>query len=322
MREIVILCFFAVCFLIIIWALFYFILMDKKLEKRMNYYLDIVKNNKKLLKKRAKEEEESRLKLINEVIREKLSSLNQEKIDQKLKSAGVKLTSEEYIMLKWVLAAILGGILYILSGSVFLLMLGGIFGYFILNLWVRKKKKKRIIQFNEGLPDMITTIIGSLRSGYSFTQAFKTVVEECDSPVKEEIATLLTELNYGIPMEDALNNLNGRMPSGDLELLIQAVLIQRQVGGNLAGVLEIIVETIRERNRIQRQVKTLTSQGRLSGRVIGGLPIVLGFMIYLINPEYIQALFTNTLGIIIVSVGSVSGIIGFILINKLTKIEV
>jgi tight adherence protein B len=112
------------------------------------------------------------------------------------------------------------------------------------------------------------------------------------------------------------------MPSNDLEMMIQTVLIQRQVGGNLASVLEIIVKTIKDRNKIQRQVKTLTAQGRLSGRVIGALPVVLGTAIYLINPGYINALFGNPAGIMIMSAGVVSGVIGFVLINKLTKIEV
>lgn len=322
MREIVLVSFFLVCFLLIIGLMYYFILLDRRVERRINYYMDIVKNNKKLLKNREKAEEASRLKKLNEVLRDKLSGLTQEKLDQSLKSAGVKLSSEEYIMLKWLLGAVFGGMLVLLSRSVLLLIPGGAAGYLMPNLWIKKQIKKRIEKFNEKLPDMITTIIGSLRSGYSFTQAFKTVVEECESPVREEISLLLKELNYGISMEDALNNLNTRMPSSDLELMVQAVLIQRQVGGNLAGVLEIIVNTIRERNRIQRQVKTLTAQGRMSGRVIGSLPLVLGSMIYLINPEYIKVLFTSVIGIIIVSIGLVSGIIGFILINKLTKIEV
>ena len=322
MDLIVAICFFTVCFLFIVWLLYNFILLDKRVERRIYYYFDIVKNNKELKKKREKIEEESRLKKVNEVIREKLSNVNQEKIDQMIKSSGVKMNPEEFIMFKWVLAAILGGVLFVLSGSIFVLIIGGIIGYMIPKMWIKRKIKGRIEKFNEGLPDMIATIIGSLRSGYSFTQAFKTVVEECDSPIKEEIGLLLKELNYGITMEDALNNLNHRMPSADLELMLQAVLIQRQVGGNLAGILEIILGTIRERSRIQRQVQTLTAQGRMSGRVIGGLPIALGVMIYMINPEYIQALFKSPLGVIIIAAGGVSGIIGFILINKLTKIEV
>jgi tight adherence protein B len=259
---------------------------------------------------------------MNEAIREKLSNINMEKTELMLKSSGLELSAEEFVMLRWFLTVVTGGVFFFLFNNIILLLVGGALGYIAPKSWVKRKIKQRIEKFNLGLPDMISTIIGSLRSGYSFAQAFKTVVEECDAPVKDEIGLLLKEMNYGITMEDALNNLNLRMPSSDLELMIQAVLIQRQVGGNLAGVLEIILGTIRDRNRIQRNVRTLTSQGRLSGRVIGLLPLVLGLVIFLINPEYISILFSSPIGILIISIGLVSGIIGFILINKLTKIEV
>ncbi|MBK5242838.1 MAG: type II secretion system F family protein [Clostridium sp.] len=123
----------------------------------------------------------------------------------------------------------------------------------------------------------------------------KTVSEDCEAPINEEILILLKELNYGITMEEALNNLNARMPSVELEIMIQATLIQRQAGGNLSNILEIIVQTIRERNKLDRQVRTLTTQGRLSGKVIGGLPIVLGFILYLFDPENMTDFFGNFL---------------------------
>ena len=315
--------FFVFCFLLIISIFYYFILSDRRIERRIDYYLEVNKRSKSLKNKKEKlSVDKSSLKKLNEKIREKLSNLNQEKTEQMLRSAGAHLNPEEYIMLKWLLATIMGGILYFIANNLIFLILGGILGYISPGIWIKKKIKVRIFKFNEGLPDMITTIIGSLRSGYSFLQALKVVAEECESPIREEIKILLKEMSYGVTMEDALNNLSTRMPSNDLEIMVQAVLIQRQVGGNLAEVLETIVKTIRERIRIQRQVQTLTSQGRLSGRVIGSLPIILGFFIYLINPEYMQSLFENTLGIILISGGVISGIIGFLLINKLTKIEV
>lgn len=323
MMEMILLFFFMFCFLLIAGMFYFFILLDSKVEKRINYYFEINKSirDKKSRKERIKMYSSS-LKRMNEVVRDKLSSIDQEKIDQMLKSAGVKINPEEYIMLKWFYTAISAGLCFFITGSIFFSIPGGIIGYIAPNAWLKRRIRIRIQKFNEGLPDMITTIVGSLRSGYSFSQALKTVAEECESPIKEEVSLMLKEMNYGITMEDALYNLSTRMPSNDLEMMIQTVLIQRQVGGNLATVLEIIVKTIRDRNKIQRQVQTLTAQGRLSGRVIGALPVVLGTAIYLINPEYINTLFTNPLGIIIMSVGVVSGITGFILINKLTKIEV
>jgi tight adherence protein B len=323
MKLFVILCFYIFSFLLILWFMYFFKLLDRRMEKRISYYFDIDKNLKKLRRKRITlKEGKGSLKVFNEIIRNRLSSINQEKIDYMLKVSGVRLSSEEYIMLKWSLVAILGGGLYFLFNNLIFLFLGGIFGYILPKVWINKKIRIRMKSFNEGLPDMISIIIGSLRSGYSFTQALKTVEEECESPIKEEIALLLKEQSYGVSMEEALNNLGKRMPSGDLDLLIQSVLIQRQVGGNLAGILETIALTIRERTKIERMVQTLTAQGRISGRVVGGLPIALGFAIYGIDPGYMTVLFTNKVGIILVSAGVISGLIGFILINKLTKVEV
>jgi tight adherence protein B len=169
---------------------------------------------------------------------------------------------------------------------------------------------------------MISTVVGSLRAGFSFPQALKTVTEEADSPIKEEMEFVLKEMQYGNSLEDSLNSLRGRMPSEDLDLMIQAILIQRQVGGNLATVLDKIVETIRDRIKIQRQIKTLTAQGRLSGIVIAVMSFVLTLVLYLIEPTYIGTLFIHPIGIALVIAAVISGIIGFIMIKKITTIEV
>lgn len=323
MKDLLTLFYFIFAFLLAIGLLYYFVLSDRRIERRINYYLDINKKYKSLKKKKEKPKEEtSGLKSITEFIRGKLSEEDQERIEQIIKSAGVTISVEEYIMIRWFFAAIIGGVAYLIAGNLIILFVGGVIGYMLPRIWLNKKRKKRILSFNEGLPDMITTIIGSLRSGYSFSQAMKTVSEECESPIKEEVTILLKEMSYGITMEEALSGLNQRMPSNDLELMIQAILIQRQVGGNLSSVLEIIVKTIRERNKLERQVQTLTAQGRMSGRVIGVLPVILGLVIYLINPGYMTAFFSSTLGRAAIGAGAVSGIIGFVMINKLTKIEV
>jgi tight adherence protein B len=149
-----------------------------------------------------------------------------------------------------------------------------------------------------------------------------TVVEEAQSPVKEEMERVLKEMQYGSTIEEALNELKVRMPSEDLDLMIQAIIIQRTVGGNLATVLDKIVETIRDRTKIQRQITTLTAQGKLSGIIIGLLPLILAILLYMIEPDYIGTLFENVIGWVMIACGSISGIIGFILIRKITTIEV
>ena len=147
-------------------------------------------------------------------------------------------------------------------------------------------------------------------------------MEESPSPAKEELEIVLQEMQYGATVEESLNRMKERMPSNDLDLMIQAILIQRQVGGNLAVVLEKIVHTIRERIKIQGQIKTLTAQGKLSGMVVALLPVGLSGMLFLVNPSYILTLFTNPIGLGLLAVGGMSMILGFFFIMKITNIEV
>jgi tight adherence protein B len=327
MRDTIFIFWFFFIFLMVIGILYSIFLMDKKLEKRLNYYLNINEKYKKFKDRKGKPETKGNLlKKCSGFIRSRIKgdvpNEKQREINQMLMGAGVNLKPEEYIMLRWFLVVILGGILYLVTNNFAILILGAVTGYIYPKIWLKSKRKKRMEKFNKGLPDMINTIIGSLRSGFSLAQAMKTVSEDCESPVREEIVSLLKELSYGVTMEEALDNLNKRVPSVDLELMIQAILIQRQVGGNLSNILEIIVNTIRQRYKLERQIKTMTAQGRLSGKIIAALPIVLGFILYLFNPESMLAFLGNTIGRIAIAVGVVSGIIGFIIINRITKIEV
>ncbi|RHW43175.1 type II secretion system protein [Neobacillus notoginsengisoli] len=244
------------------------------------------------------------------------------KLETTLARSGVPLKPDEYVLFQWIATGFFGILMVLLFTHWIWAVPGAIFGYLLPGFILKKKEKERIEKFNEGLSDMITTIIGSLRAGFSFPQALKSVAEEADSPIKEEIESVIKSMQYGSSIEEALNELKERMPSEDLDLMIQAILIQRQVGGNLATVLEKIVETIRDRTRIQRQIKTLTAQGRMSGMVIALLPFFLGIALYFIQPEFISSLFTHPVGLGMVAAGVTSSVIGFIFIRKITQIEV
>lgn len=307
-------------FLFFIAILQLIFLTNRRMEKRMKRYLEMPE--RKVLD-RKKFNLILQLQLTKQKIRKNvLTKGKSERLEASLRSAGVPLKPEEYIMFQWISMGLVGGFLLLLSGKVLFLLVGIFLGFMIPRWWLKKKQRDRVRSFNDGLADTITTIVGSLRAGFSFPQALKTVVEEAHSPIKEEMEQVLTEMQYGTNIEDALIDLKERMPSEDLDLMIQAILIQRQVGGNLATVLDKIVQTIRDRTRIERQIVTLTAQGRLSGIVIGLLPVILGFVIYLIEPDYIGPLFEHPIGMMMIGSGVVSGIIGFIMIRKLTTIEV
>lgn len=244
------------------------------------------------------------------------------RLEQELMRANIPLRGEEFIMLN-ILAGLGGlGLGWILTGrvisAVLLAVLGGIFPW----LAVCRTREKRLSKFNQQIGEALTVMTNSLRAGYSFLQTLEMVSREMPSPIADEFGLTLREINLGTTTEEALQNLNSRLVSDDLDLLVTAVSIQRQAGGNLAEVLDNISVTIRERIRIKGEIKTLTAQGRISGLVIGLLPIAVVALIFLINPDYIEPLFTEPVGQAIVAGGIVSEIIGVMLIKKIVSIEV
>ena len=199
---------------------------------------------------------------------------------------------------------------------------GAIIGVVLPWLIIGIKTEKRMKLFNRQLGDALILTANSLRTGYSFMQAMDMVAKEMKPPISGEFARTVKEISLGTTTEDALGNMAKRIDSADLDLVITAVLIQRQVGGNLAEVLDNIARTIRERVRIRGEIKTLTAQGRASGLVIGLLPIVMGGIIYLLNPEYIRTLFVVPLGRMLLAGAAVSQVIGILLIRRIVDIEV
>ncbi|WP_161484957.1 type II secretion system F family protein [Neomoorella mulderi] len=187
---------------------------------------------------------------------------------------------------------------------------------------MRVKQNKRRIKFNGQIGDALVVMANALRSGFSFLQAMDMVRREMPDPIAKEFGTALLEMNWGSSTETALLGLTERVKSDDLDLVITAVLIQRQVGGNLAEILDNIAHTIKERVRIKGEIKTLTAQGRISGLIIGLLPIVLSTVIYLLNPGYLSLLFTTKTGVIMLLSAVLAQLMGVIMIRRIIRIEV
>lgn len=201
-----------------------------------------------------------------------------------------------------------------------ILILAGI--WFSGNVYVSNRKNKRLKLFSGQLGDALTLFANSLRAGFSFLQAVSSVAREMPDPVSKEFTKLMKEMSLGLSVDKALSNLLIRVPLDDLELLIIAILIQKEVGGNLAEIVDTIAGTIRERITIQREVKTLTAQGKMSGWIVGLLPLFLGFFMFISNPPYIATLFTNPIGQVMVALGIINMMIGMFIISKIVKIEV
>lgn len=214
-----------------------------------------------------------------------------------LARADLKLRVVEFIGLK-IAAGIIGAGVGAYIGRVNLVaalvaaLIAGVLVSFVPDMYVSFRSKGRIKAFNNQLGDTITMMANSLRGGYSFLQTLDMVSREAPPPVSDEFKRVVQEVGLGRTTEEALDNMLRRVPSEDLDLLITAVNIQHEVGGNLAQILDSIGHTIRERVRIKGEIRTLTAQGRLSGYVITFLPIALGAYISLVNPDYMAPLFT------------------------------
>ncbi|MFY0545692.1 type II secretion system F family protein [Brevibacillus sp. H7] len=240
---------------------------------------------------------------------------------EQLRLAGMQITAEEMgaVLLVCFFVPLVGGFLL---GHFFL---GGCIGILCATLpllYVKIQQRKRINKFNRQLNEMLTITSNSLKSGYSFLQAVQTIASEMPAPISEEFSRVIREVNMGLPLEDSMQRLNQRVKSQDFDLITTAILIQRQIGGNLSEILDNIGQTIRERVRIQGEIKALTAQGRFSALIFMGLPPGVCFMIYLMNPGYIQLLFSHPLGIAMLVAAVIGQTIGFMFIRKIVAIEV
>ena len=168
---------------------------------------------------------------------------------------------------------------------------GVVVGYWLPRFWLNRRKAKRLKAFNCGLADTITLLANSLRAGSSFLQSVEMVVREAQPPISTEFGRVIREVNLGLPLDEALANLRRRVRSDDLDLMTTAIAIHHQVGGNLAEILDSIAFTIRERVRIKGEIKTLTAQQRMSGYVVGFLPVALVLLLSVIAPTFMEPMF-------------------------------
>lgn len=248
------------------------------------------------------------------------------RLASELAQADLRITAGEFLTLRGVLAsagALLGLVIPVGNPLVLalVLLLVGLYGP---TFWVRRRKVARQRKFNDQLPDLVTLMAGALRTGYSFMQSLELVSREGVEPAKTEFSRVVREVGIGIPPEEALSHLVDRMQSEDLNLLVTAVNVQREVGGNLVEVLEIIASTIRERLKLIGEVGVLTAQQQLSGYIIAMLPVGLGLLLFIINPSYMLGMFTTThwFGWTVVSCSGVMIVIGLVVIRRIVDIKV
>ncbi|MDD8045347.1 MAG: type II secretion system F family protein [Verrucomicrobiota bacterium] len=243
------------------------------------------------------------------------------RIDTLLKQADIALRPTEYVLVK-VSCFVMGSLIAnSMGGKVMIASIIGIICWLAPTIVAKRKRAKRIKLFEQQLADILDLIVSSLRAGQSFMQALDAACENAPYPSGKEFRRLLAELRMGIPADRAMHSLVERMPSQDMEMIVVAYLIQRTVGGPLSEVLENVGRTIRERAKIRGDIETLTAQGRISGIVIGSLPLALAAILFLINPTFILPLFTEPIGRLLLLIAIMMQVTGALLIRSIVRIE-
>ena len=214
-----------------------------------------------------------------------------DQISRDLARADLKFKPGEYVALMVISSFLVGFLCFFIGSQSFLLAAAGlVFGAFLPRMYVKQQQSRRLIKFNEQLADMLSLMVNGLRAGYSTLQAMEAVSRELPSPISDEFKRVVQEVQLGIATEKALDNLLRRIPSDDLDLVITAMNVQREVGGNLAEILETISHTIRDRVKLKGEIRVLTSQMTFSGSFLAVLPILVVVLLYVINRSYIMLL--------------------------------
>jgi tight adherence protein B len=249
-----------------------------------------------------------------------------EKTSRTLQQADVKLRPGEYLLIRLLVAGVLLLVPVLFTGGSAVGILVGVplaaVGYLLPGLWVALRRRRRLNAIERQLPDLLTLLSSSLRSGFGLQQGMDVAARQLESPMRDEIEGFLLDTNLGASAEAALVNMVERSGSYDLDMVVTAILIQRMTGGNLAEVLDNVGETMRERERIRGEIRTLTAQQRLTGTILSVYPAVLAGLFYLINPKWMSVLFTDGLGQVLLAIGLFLQFLGFLTIRRILDIPI
>ena len=248
-----------------------------------------------------------------------------EQLTLQLERADLTIRPGEYIVLRIVFAAVgfLAPVFLIpgILGKVVALALA-IVGYNLPKFYLNHRRKGRISKLNAQLPEALMNVSNSLKAGFGLLQALSSASDQLSHPISTELNRTIHEMNVGSSTEEALIALSERAGSYDLDIVVTAILVQRTVGGNLGEILDTVAQTMRERIRIRGEIATLTAQQKLTGLVIGGLPIGMGLLFQVMSPGYINPLFTTLTGQMLIGIAVVLEVVGLLVIQRILNIEV
>jgi tight adherence protein B len=239
-----------------------------------------------------------------------------------LQQADMKVRAGNFLLLCVVSACLFGMLLLLMSKVVLFAWVGALGGLMLPFVYASFRRQKRFQKFEELFPEAIDTLARAVRAGHAFTTALELIASEMSEPVSGEFRKLFEEQKFGLPVRDALLNLAERIPIVDVKFFVTAVMLQRETGGNLAEILDNLSYVIRERFKIQRQVRVYTAQGRLTMLLLMALPPIIVLIMEVMNPDFIKPLFSDPIGHMLIVVGVILQTIGFFLIRKIIQIQV
>jgi tight adherence protein B len=239
-----------------------------------------------------------------------------------LYQADLKWTAGGLILMSIALFIIPAYLIHLRTGNLPVSLLLGLLVGAAPFLFVLFKRRQRFNNFEKELPESLDLMVSAMRAGHSLNSAIDLVAQESPDPIGGEFRICFDEQNYGLELKTAMNNLVYRVPLQDLKMVVTAILIQKESGGNLAEVLDKVSYVIRERFRLRRQVRVHTAQGRLTGWILSFLPLVLGFALYFINPKGMSLLWTREIGIKLLYAAGIMTVIGALIIRKIVNMEV
>jgi tight adherence protein B len=243
------------------------------------------------------------------------------RLDRVLQRADIPLKTAEFAYIIFGFGLLFAFLFTVLKREAWVLAAGFAVGAMLPYAFVSYKGRKRLKAFDEQLPDMLVTMAASLKAGHSFRQGIQSVVDEGIDPAAKEFKRVLNETRLGRPMDNALGDMAARVGSSNFEFVMSAVTIQRQVGGSLAGLFDMVADTVRQRQQFHRKIRGLTAMGRMSGYVLVGLPFVVGLAIYAINREYMEPLLTTSTGHKLILLMFVMMTIGSLMLKKIVSFK-
>ena len=306
--------------LILIFLLEYRSRSRRALARRMRYYAGEMDTQEKPEEQKTLSE---RFKALLQDGGRLLSNIRHARgLDLKMQKAGIPLLGTEFLILLAISLGVAFAVGFFVSSRLLVGLLVAVATTMIIWIYILIRIDRRESAFTNQLGDCLTMVANAMRAGFSFLQAMDLISKEMEPPISDEFKHVMRDINLGASIERALEDMDRRVNSPDYSLVVTAVLIQQQVGGDLAHILDTISETIQDRIRMRREVKTLTAQGRMSGWVLVALPVLTGLLVSSISPGYMEPLLNEKIGQIAICAAIVMDIIGYLVIQKIVDIDV